>query len=148
MPWRPQSRRWHCIWREQPIADFGIDGHIELVDESGRPTGQLVGVQVKSGSSYFTTSDSSTVAFYASREHWAYWSTHALPVVVVLHNPESKETIWQWATPESAVDTGKMRRIDVPRHQTLDSRHCGSLKNRGPLGSAAARRQRFALAGC
>lgn len=41
------------IWRETSTGDFGIDGHIEFLDENSEPTGMMVGVQVKSGQSYF-----------------------------------------------------------------------------------------------
>jgi hypothetical protein len=30
------------IFREQPVADVGIDAHIEQVEESGFPTGKLL----------------------------------------------------------------------------------------------------------
>src|SRR5690242_6276571 len=40
------------IFREQPVADVGIDAHIEQVDGSGFPTGKLVGAQIKSGASH------------------------------------------------------------------------------------------------
>jgi hypothetical protein len=42
------------IFREQPIVDMGIDAHIELVDETYRPTGQLIGAQIKTGASHVT----------------------------------------------------------------------------------------------
>lgn len=133
------------IWREQPIVDFGIDGHIELVDEEKKPTGQLVGVQIKSGPSFFAKANAREVPFYISQEHWEYWSTHALPIIVVLHDEETGRTIWQWVTPETAIETGKMRRLEIPLRQTLDIRNTERLRYRGPINSAATRRQRFAL---
>ncbi|MFZ5438848.1 MAG: DUF4365 domain-containing protein [Myxococcota bacterium] len=134
------------IWREQPIVDFGIDGHIELVDEETRkPNGQLIGVQIKSGPSFFAKASDGVVPFYISQDHWDYWSTHALPIIVVLHDDEMGRTIWQWVTPETTVQTGKMRRLDIPLRQTLEKWHREKLGYRGPLGSSAARRQRFAL---
>ncbi len=40
--------------REQMVADFGVDGQIEILRlGDGKPTGQLIAVQVKSGKSYF-----------------------------------------------------------------------------------------------
>ena len=41
------------IWRENPMADVGIDGQIEYVSRDGKATGQLLAAQVKSGPSYF-----------------------------------------------------------------------------------------------
>jgi hypothetical protein len=40
------------IFRERPIADFGIDAEIEEV-RNGKPTGQLTVIQIKTGASYF-----------------------------------------------------------------------------------------------
>jgi hypothetical protein len=44
---------WGWSYRNQEIEDYGIDGHIEPFDETDRPTGRLLAVQVKSGPSYF-----------------------------------------------------------------------------------------------
>jgi hypothetical protein len=41
------------IWREQAVADFGVDGQIEVASSDGKPTGRLIAVQVNSGLSYF-----------------------------------------------------------------------------------------------
>ena len=42
--------RW--LFRRQLESDFGIDAQVEVV-EDGRPTGQLVAIQIKSGASFF-----------------------------------------------------------------------------------------------
>ena len=41
------------FFREQPLPDEGVDAQIEGADPNGRPNGRLLGVQVKSGRSYF-----------------------------------------------------------------------------------------------
>jgi len=40
-------------FRAQSESDYGIDAHAELI-ESERPTGQLLGLQLKSGPSYLS----------------------------------------------------------------------------------------------
>ncbi len=40
------------LFREQPTEDFGIDAHVEVVDGTSLK-GRLLGVQIKSGESYF-----------------------------------------------------------------------------------------------
>ena len=40
------------IFREQPTEDFGIDAHVEIVDEEV-VTGRLLALQIKSGPSFF-----------------------------------------------------------------------------------------------
>ncbi len=132
------------IWREQPVDDFGIDGQIEIV-RAGRPTGQLIGVQVKSGASYFKNADARTVPFYLNDEHWEYWKAHSLPVILVLHNPDTGITIWNWVTSETTRATGKGWRIDVPLRNVFDETVRTSLNELGPVVGAAVRRRRFAL---
>jgi hypothetical protein len=67
--------RW--IWREQHVADFGIDGQIEVVDGNQNLTGRLLAAQVKSGSSYFRGS-TDTIPFYVDKAHLQYWDQHSL----------------------------------------------------------------------
>jgi hypothetical protein len=57
------------IWRETSTGDFGIDGHIEFLDENSEPTGMMVGVQVKSGQSYFSGETDHTVSYTANEKH-------------------------------------------------------------------------------
>ena len=52
------------VFREQPINDFGIDAIVEttekvnLIKKHINPTGKLIGIQIKSGKSYFKESNS------------------------------------------------------------------------------------------
>lgn len=45
-------KRLGWIFREQPIEDYGIDAHVEVV-ENNTPTGTLIALQIKSGKSWF-----------------------------------------------------------------------------------------------
>jgi Domain of unknown function (DUF4365) len=130
--------------RPQNVADFGVDGQIEVVDDDGRPTGQLFGVQVKSGPSYFHRGQDA-VAFYVDDEHLKYWDQHILPVILVLHNPQDGETIWQWASLRAAKRTGKGWRIDVPRTKTLTAASKAELRNEVWADDNVGLRHRFAL---
>jgi hypothetical protein len=80
--------RWGWAFREQPVADFGIDAHVEPCSED-RPTGRLIALQIKSGSSYFAEPARGGWVFRGSDTHLLYWFRHALPVVLLLHDPES-----------------------------------------------------------
>ena len=132
------------IWREQTVADFGIDAHIEAVGHNGRPTGQLFAVQVKSGASYFRGAKD-TIAFYVDDEHIRYWDQHALPAILVLHNPVDGATIWQWANVKAAKPTGKRWRIDVPRAKVLSAASKAELQDEVWQDDSLGLRRRFAL---
>jgi Domain of unknown function (DUF4365) len=94
------------IWRETSTGDFGIDGHIEFIDENSEPTGLMVGVQVKSGPSYFLGETALTVSYTSNEKHQKYWELYPVPVILILHHPERKDTYWVDARQE--FRTGKV----------------------------------------
>ncbi|MDI9244591.1 DUF4365 domain-containing protein [Marinobacter sp. CHS3-4] len=75
------------IFRETPNSDVGIDAQIELVS-GDQALGKLIAVQAKSGKSYLNDKGDH-YAFYPKEAHRHYWETFPLPVVVMLHDPES-----------------------------------------------------------
>jgi|GEM_PF-571410 len=82
------------IWRETPTGDVGVDGQVEYVDGAGLATGRLLSVQVKSGPSYFAHEKEDAFLFYPEARHRTYWEQHPLPVILVLHNPETSTSYW------------------------------------------------------
>ena len=70
-------------FRPQYAEDYGIDAHAELI-EAEHPTGRLLGIQLKSGPSYFTERQGDSYVFRADRTHVEYWTDHCLPVLVCL----------------------------------------------------------------
>lgn len=107
------ARELKWIFREQMIADMGIDAHLELV-EDGLPTGKLIGVQIKTGPGNFTVKDDSLV-YYGSIEHREYWLNHSLPVIIVAHLPDTGETCWAHVSAENIKLTPKSWKIELSR---------------------------------
>ncbi len=101
------------IFREQPIADVGIDAHIELV-EDGNPTGKLVAVQIKTGASHFKDRRDAIV-YYGSISHLEYWTGHSLPVILVAHLPDSNQTLWVLIHESTVVNTQSRWKIEIPK---------------------------------
>lgn len=120
------------IWRETSTGDFGIDGHIEFIDEKSEPTGLMVGVQVKSGQSYFAGETEGTVSYAANEKHQRYWEQYPVPVILVLYHPERKETFWVDARQE--FRTGKVAggKIVIPKQNNFMTSTVGDIfKNAG-----------------
>lgn len=113
------------IFREQAVSDMGIDAHIEPVSD-GNPTGQLIGVQIKTGPSHFTEKHDHLV-YYGSLVHLEYWLRHALPVILVAHLPDSKATYWVHVNKDSTQRTEKAWKIEIPKSQKLDESSTGKL---------------------
>lgn len=82
------------IWREAPMADVGIDGQIEYVSPEGFATGRMIAVQIKSGQSFFKESKGEWV-FYPEEKHRFYWERFPLPVLIIIHNPETNISYWE-----------------------------------------------------
>lgn len=116
--------------REPARPDYGVDLFVETSD-GGRPSGRLLAVQVKSGTSYVGRGDAD-MTFRADQRHIDYWMNHSLPVVLVLYDPEQRQAYWQAVTAQTAEPTGKGWKFVVPRTQTL------TADARGPLSVLAA----------
>lgn len=112
-----QVNRARCIWRETQSVDVGIDGQIEHVNGAGEATGHMVFVQVKSGASYFDRRTDEVVTFTPASKHRSYWERSPLPVILVLHNESTAETIWVDA--RDALRSGK-NAVEVPRCNLFD----------------------------
>jgi hypothetical protein len=118
------------LFREQPMEDYGIDAHAEVVQGEG-VTGKLLGLQIKSGSSWFKEPTPGGWWFRPDVKHVRYWTNHSLPVVVVLYRPESARCYWQLVNAKTLVETAGGWKMLIPEAQVLD-------KNaRRPLREAA-----------
>ena len=107
-------------FREQSENDYGIDGHAELID-SERPTGQLLGIQIKSGPSYFSERSKNSIVFRVDADHVDYWFNHVLPVIVCICDVENHKVYWESVTKRTAIVTGKGYKFDIPLSQILDN---------------------------
>jgi hypothetical protein len=87
-----ELNRLGLVWRETPMADVGIDGQIEFVDDAGRLTGRLVAAQIKSGDSYFRDGEHEW-RFTPQEKHRVYWERFPLPVLLFLHSAR-EGTYW------------------------------------------------------
>jgi len=90
-------------WREAGRESTGLDGYIEIV-RGGLLSGQIIGVQIKSGRSFLTTykkaRDISRRLPIHRRKiklrtaHLTYFKECRFPVIVVLHDPNSDNVFW------------------------------------------------------
>lgn len=106
-------------FREQAESDYGVDGHAEFI-EFEQPTGQLLGIQIKTGESYLSERTENAIVFRTDAEHVNYWLNHALPMIVCLCDADNQTIYWQAVTDETAKSTGKGYRFDVPLTQILN----------------------------
>lgn len=114
------------LFREQQ-EDYGIDAQIEVVSDS-KPTGKIIAAQVKSGDCFFEERTADGIVFRGDNDHLEYWLKHKLPVIVVLHYPDSDIAYWQSVTEEHIERTRKGWKMVVPERQTIDASHAEQLE--------------------
>lgn len=133
------------IFREQPIADYGVDAHVEI-KTGGLATGQLIALQIKSGSSYFRKGGKDFIRFSGEKRHLDYWEHHSLPVFLILHDPKQEIALWQ-RIERRLIKSGKDGgwSIRVPRENILNSEAKRFLSNGIASDDEAGRRFRISL---
>ncbi len=106
----------NAIWRPTPCHDLGVDGQIEFLDlnERATSTGKILAVQVKSGPSFFEKECESGYKYYPSKKHRQYWRSLSLPIILVIHNPDTSETLF--AAVKEQID---QTFITIPKSQKL-----------------------------
>lgn len=98
------SQKLGWIFREQPIEDYGVDAHIEVMGKS-YPTGKLIGVQIKSGNSYYQKGNKQDILFTFDAQHCKYWLSSTFNVILVIYSPETHECIWDVLNPQNISRT-------------------------------------------
>jgi hypothetical protein len=109
------------IYRRQDHRDTGIDAEVEVV-LSDEAAGLVLGLQVKSGRSYFREPTRLGWRYRGDLTHLRYWTEHSLRVVVVLVDTTTRRLYWA-----SVADNPTMHRardswtIEVPRSQEVNA---------------------------
>src|SRR5260370_4540724 len=81
-------------FREQSTSDYGVDAQAE-VERDGRPVGRLVGLQIKTGPSWFGEPYEGGWKFRPEKKHISYWLNHSLPIYILLVNLDTEIIYWQ-----------------------------------------------------
>lgn len=106
------------IFREQPVSDYGIDAHIEIVSTGA--SGRLLGLQIKAGASYFEEKTEDGFVYRGDQQHLDYWTNHSLPTVVVLCDLDGN-CYWQNVTEEHVQRTESAWKMIIPKDQVLSA---------------------------
>jgi hypothetical protein len=107
--------------RNHQEHDFGIDGQIEVVTETGVVTGQMLACQIKCGKSFFKETNPWGLVYRGETKHSNYLANYPIPVIVILCDPDSKEAYWARFTLTEAQITEAGWKLTVPFAQKLAS---------------------------
>lgn len=112
------SRYLHWTLREQTVSDYGIDAHIEILDDEGA-TGMLIAAQIKSGPSVFARPAKGGWHYTVDAPHANYWKRHSLPVILILVDTENDRAYWEIVDDRTLISTGKNFKVLVPESHEL-----------------------------
>lgn len=90
------------IFRRVEHRDTGLDAEVEVVFR-GEATGLVLGLQIKSGPTYFAKRTERGWRYRGDFDHLIYWRDHNLPVVVVLVDVEEGTCYWAAIGDEVAI---------------------------------------------
>ena len=138
---------WNAIEVPKP-GDVGTDLYVQIFDERRHALRLVLGVQVKSGASYFSSpkygkdgKDGKLLGWWYREDdsrHFDFWTTHALPHLLVLRDIEQGVSYWEHVTAERVKPAGKGTKILVHRCRTISRDQVDDLVKvaASPEGSA------------
>jgi len=124
-------------------TDVGIDMHVEIVNEN--PTGKFISIQIKTGVSFFSEINSNSVIYRGTNEHLNYWLNYEMPVLIVVHNPETDITLWQYIKEENIERTSTAWKIEIPKTNILHSDFKTDLEQLNQYPEHLQKLQRFEI---
>jgi hypothetical protein len=81
-------------WSPSGQMEVGIDGHIELFDNSGNALSQLLLVQSKAHEGSFNRETEASFDFPCSARDVEYWVRFNAPMLLVVSRPSTREAYW------------------------------------------------------
>ena len=107
--------------RNHQEDDFGIDGYIDVVSDSGQVVGKMLAVQIKTGSTYLDTSHSKQLLFKGDLKHLNYFLNTPIPVLVVVVDEKRGSAYWAQVHPGKIRLREKCWILSIPKKQRLDA---------------------------
>ncbi|SCF19006.1 protein of unknown function (DUF4365) [Micromonospora viridifaciens] len=115
-------------FREQGVADHGIDAQVEVDGLTTAPSGRYLAVQIKCGPTYFKQKSEGGWRFPGKTRHLSYWLANLMPVILVLVDPDSGLGYWVQITHDAVYYTNQGWWIEVPSANVLDARSQDTLR--------------------
>ena len=101
--------------------EVGIDGIVEIRDGAYRSSGKLLGVQLKSGESFFSNSDENYYYVYIDHAHVDYWLKCTMPVLFIVYSPMQNEAYWSKIDKKTLITKRKSYKIPIPKTSKLST---------------------------
>lgn len=115
------ENQFEWILRPTPLEnDFGIDACIDIVTEQRYVTGKYIGIQVKTGDSFFKNRKTNGWLFNGEMKHLNYYLNLNYPVLIVIVNIQTEIAYWVEFDVYRISKTKNGWNIIIPEEQKLD----------------------------
>jgi hypothetical protein len=102
--------------------DFGLDGYIDILQDGKYVTGKSIGVQIKTGASYFKNETQSGWYFHGENKHLNYYLNNRIPIIVIIVNPETQKAYWNEITTDNILKTDKSWKLNINKTKVLNDK--------------------------
>jgi hypothetical protein len=102
--------------------DFGLDGYIDILQDGKYVTGKSIGVQIKTGISYFDNPSNSGWFFYGENKHLNYYLNNHIPIIVILVNPDTQQAYWNEVNISNLIKTESSWKLNINRNKLLNNK--------------------------
>ncbi|RZI26808.1 DUF4365 and DUF1817 domain-containing protein [Pseudomonas orientalis] len=100
--------------RNHQEHDFGIDAQVDVVLEDGAVTGQMLALQIKYGSTFFSEKNKWGYIFRGEQKHFNYLANYPTPVLIIICDPGTNDCYWVHFDPKSTSKAGNNWKITIP----------------------------------
>ena len=110
-------------WVYRPVhqeSDFGIDGYIDIFNDSGTATGKSIAVQIKCGDSYLSKNSQGGIKYKGNKKHLNYYLNLQIPVVLVVISSDCSQGFWVEFDIEKTIESSSGWWIEIPKKNRLD----------------------------
>lgn len=116
------------VFREETVMDYGIDATVEE-RKSGIPTGKLLSLQIKTGSSFVERNSTGDFDFYIKPVHLEYWLNYQIPVILVICDPDRDILYWRQIAKRNLTETtaGKYK-ISILKTSVMSTKSLSELE--------------------
>ncbi|RTZ03604.1 DUF4365 and DUF1817 domain-containing protein [Flavobacterium bomense] len=101
-------------------ADFGIDGYLDIITESGQVTGKSIAFQLKSGKSYFTEENEIGIVFKGNIKHLNYYLNNETPIIIIVLDVENELAYWEAFDKTKTEKSGNNWKMTIPKNNLLN----------------------------
>jgi hypothetical protein len=119
-------------WIFRPVHledDFGLDGYFDVIGSDNSVTGKYLGVQIKTGKSYFSSKKNFGWQFTGENKHLNYYLNSNFPILIILVDLDNSIAYWVEFDLEKITQSTNGWSIIVPQKNVLKKKSKVTFKS-------------------